>query len=358
MDAGSAARPASSKNHQSNTMPQHQYDILCIGRSSIDLYSNDIGKPFHEITGFAAYVGGCPTNISVGTRRLGLKSALLTGIGHDPVGDFILHFLKKEGVDLSFIARKEGRRSSAVILGIEPPDKFPLVYYRDNCADIAIDMNDVLKIPIEKFKAVLISGTGLSREPSRSATTFAAETAAENGVQVFLDIDFRSDQWPDLQTFGTSIRSVLPYVDVVIGTSEEVKAAAYSGAGKAEVSHSQVNESKIDADADQSIGRLLERGPEVLLLKSGTEGCYIHQAGHLEPEHAAGYPVEVKNTLGAGDAFASGLLYGHLNGWGWHKSARLGNACGAIIVTRHGCANFMPVMEEVEAFVAERGGLS
>lgn len=338
-------------------MSDTNYDILCIGRSSIDLYSNDIGKPFEEITGFSAFVGGCPTNISVGTRRLGLKSALLSGVGYDPVGDFILNFLKKEGVDVSFVAKKEGRRSSAVILGIEPPDKFPLVYYRDNCADIAIDMEDIRKVPIEKFKAILITGTGLSLEPSRSATIFAAETAHENRVKVVLDIDFRADQWPSLQTFGTTVRSVLPYVDIVIGTSEEVKAAAYSGTGEAEISHSQVNESKVDADVKESVARILERGPEVLMLKTGSDGCVIHFGNGSKPERAKGYPVEIKNTLGAGDAFASGLLYGYVNGWNWLKSARFGNACGAIVVTRHGCANFMPSEDEVESFVAERGGL-
>lgn len=338
-------------------MPGDENDILCIGRSSIDLYSNDIGKPFEEITGFSAYVGGCPTNISVGTRRLGLKSALLTGIGYDPVGDFILHFLEKEDVDISYVAKKEDRRSSAVILGIEPPDKFPLVYYRENCADIGIDMEDIRKVPIEKFKAVLISGTGLSLEPSRSATIYAAETAHENNVKVALDIDFRADQWPNLQTFGTTIRSILPYIDIIIGTSEEIKAAAYSGSGEAEISHSQVNESKVAADVNKSVNRLLDKGPEVLLLKTGSDGCIIHKADGNSPEHAKGYSVEIKNTLGAGDAFASGLMYGFVNGWDWHKSARLGNACGAIVVTRHGCANFMPSLKEVEEFVADKGGL-
>lgn len=316
----------------------------------------DIGKPFEEITGFSAYVGGCPANISVGTRRLGLKSALLTGVGHDPVGDFILHFLRKEGVDVTWTVRKAGRRSSAVILGIEPPDKFPLVYYRDNCADIAINTKDIQKIPVEKFRTILISGTGLSREPSRSATILAAETAFENNTEVVLDIDFRADQWPDLQTFGTTLRSVLPCVHVLIGTSEEVKAAAYSGSGEAEISHSQVNESKIEADTDKSIVRLLSRGPDVLVLKTGSDGCQIHHGNGTQPEFVQGYPVEVINTLGAGDAFASGLLYGRMSGWDWYKSARFGNACGAIMVTRHGCANFMPSAEEVEDFVTDKGG--
>src|SRR5947209_13611838 len=111
-------------------MTTQAYDVLAMGRSSIDLYSNDVGAPFVDIKSFAAYVGGCPTNISVGTRRLGLRSALLTAFGEDVVGDFILNFLQQEGVETAFIPRKSGRRTSAVVLGIEPPDRFPLVYYR------------------------------------------------------------------------------------------------------------------------------------------------------------------------------------------------------------------------------------
>lgn len=338
-------------------MTDKEYDIVCIGRSSIDLYSNDIGKPFEEISGFSAYVGGCPTNISVGTRRLGLRSALLTGVGDDPVGDFILHFLKNEGVETSFVATKKGRRSSAVILGIEPPDKFPLVYYRDNCADINIDIDDISKIPFGKCRAILVSGTGFSKEPSRSATLYAAERAASEGVTVLLDVDYRPDQWPDLQTFGTTLRSVLSYVDIVIGTSEEIKAAAYRGKGEARVAHSQVSNYKVEADQNEAVELVLSKGPEIMVLKSGSDGSYIYQKDRAEPEHAPGFPVEVKNILGAGDAFASGFIYGFTQEWDWVKCARLGNACGAILVTRHGCANFMPSMDEVEAFTAEKGDL-
>src|SRR2546422_2242014 len=155
-------------------MSDRNYDILAMGRSSIDLYANEIGAPFTEIKSFAAYVGGNPTNISVGTRRLGLRSALLTAVGEDQVGDFILHFLRHEGVETRFIPRKPGRRTSAVVLGVEPPDRFPLTYYRDNCADIELTIDDVLAAPIVESRLLLISGTGLSKEPSRSATLYAA----------------------------------------------------------------------------------------------------------------------------------------------------------------------------------------
>src|SRR5712664_1058201 len=163
------------------------YDVITMGRSSIDLYSNDIGAPFEEISNFAAYVGGCPTNISVGTRRLGLRSAVLTAVGDDQVGNFILHFLRNERVETEFIPHKPERRTSAVVLGIEPPDRFPLTYYRDNCADIELTIDDVLAAPIDDSHALLISGTGLSKEPSRTATLFAAEMAHKLGVAVMLD---------------------------------------------------------------------------------------------------------------------------------------------------------------------------
>src|SRR5512134_1133681 len=120
-----------------------QFDLITMGRSSIDLYSNDVGSPFVEITNFAAYVGGSPTNIAVGARRLNVKTALLTAVGSDPVGDFILNFLNQEGIETRYIPRKPAARSSAVVLGIEPPDRFPLVFYRDNAADIQLTIDAV-----------------------------------------------------------------------------------------------------------------------------------------------------------------------------------------------------------------------
>ena len=137
------------------------YDVITMGRSSIDLYSNDIGAPFVNISSFAAYVGGCPTNISVDTRRLGVRSALLTAIGDDQVGNFIVHFLQREGVETRFIPRKPGYRSSAVLLGIEPPDRFPLTYYREKAADIELTIDDVLATPIAQSRVLLIAGTNL-----------------------------------------------------------------------------------------------------------------------------------------------------------------------------------------------------
>ncbi|GAC1506333.1 MAG: hypothetical protein NVS2B12_20770 [Ktedonobacteraceae bacterium] len=349
-------------------MTSRVYDVITMGRSSIDLYSNDIGAPFVEITSFAAYVGGCPTNISVGTRRLGLRSALLTAVGDDQVGNFILHFLQREGVETEFIPRKAGLRSSAVVLGIEPPDRFPLTYYRDNCADNYLNIDDVRAAPIAASRALLISGTGLSKEPSRSATLFAAELAQRVGTPVVLDIDFRPDQWDDPRDFGITVRSALRLVDIVVGTDDEINAAMLTDSSQVSLTHSQVSDARVSGDISTAIQALLALGPHVLAQKRGAAGATVHLvsreetsgapgvAGALTRVDVPGFPVEVSNILGAGDAFASGFLYGFVKGWDWYKTARLANACGAILVTKHGCANFMPAHDEVMTFISDHGG--
>ena len=332
------------------------YDILHLGRSSLDLYSNDVGAPFVEIKSFAAYVGGSPTNISVGARRLGLNVALLTGLGVDPVGDFILHFLENEGVETRFIVRKMGRRTSAVVLGIEPPDKFPLVYYRDNCADIELTIDDILAAPIADSRILQFAGTNLSKDPSRNSTLFAAELARQVGTEVVLDIDFRPDQWYDPRAFGVAIRSALRFTDIVIGTQDEIKAAMLVDPRQVELTHSQVSDARVKGDIEAAIVSLLAMGPKAVIEKRGEHGARIHLADGTKID-APGFPVEIYNILGAGDAFGAGFLYGYVKGWDWYKSARLGNACGAIVVTKHGCANFMPTYDEAMAFADGRGGL-
>lgn len=311
------------------------YDVLAIGRSSIDLYAHEIGRPIAEVRSFDAYVGGCPTNVSVGTRRLGLRSALLTAVGDDQVGDFVTAFLDRERVDTQFIPRKAGRRTSAVILTIQPPDKFPLTFYRDNCADRALTIDDVRRAPIGDSRVIFVTGTGLSHEPAREATLAAAAAARDAGVPVVADIDYRPDQWESAAAFSTQMRALLRSATLAVGTEEELAAAAGS------------------IDVAQGAAALLACGIEALVLKRGARGSTVFRAD-APPIDAAPFPVDVLNVLGAGDAFASGFLYGYLQGWPLERAARMGNACGAIVVTRHGCANFMPTLDEVSAFIADR----
>lgn len=334
----------------------HTYDTFHMGRSGMDLYSNDVGAAFVDIKSFAAYVGGSPANMSVGCRRLGLTSALLTAFGEDPVGDFVAHFLRNEGVDIRFSPRKPGHRTAAVILGIEPPDKFPLVFYRENCADSALDIADVLAAPITESRVFQFAGTNLNKEPCRSATLYAVELARKAGTSVVLDLDFRPDQWHDPRAYGVAVRSALSSVDIILGTEDEINAAMLSDPQTVRLTDSQLTDARVTGDAAEHARALMERGPGVVVEKRGRDGCRIHRR-EADPEDVPGFPVTVQNILGAGDAFGAGFLYGYVKGWDLRKAARLGNACGAMVVTRHGCSISMPSWEEVTAFMDGRGGL-
>jgi 5-dehydro-2-deoxygluconokinase len=332
-----------------------RYDLVTMGRSCIDLYANDVGAPFVDIKSFAAYVGGSPTNIAVGARRLGLDVALLTAVGNDPVGDFVLNFLNQEGVETRFIPRKPGTRTSAAVLGIEPPDKFPLVFYRDNAADIQLNIDDVLAAPLGETRVFEFAGTNLSKEPSRSATIFAAEIARQAGAINILDVDFRPDQWHDPRAFGVAIRSALHVVDILIGTDDEINAAMLSDPRQLQVAHSQMSDARVGGDTARAIETLMTHGPKVLVEKRGPEGSRVHLATG-EKSDVPGFPVQVYNVLGAGDAFAAGLIYGYIKGWDWNKAVRMGNACGAIVVTRHACSASMAFEAEALQFIDQRGG--
>lgn len=335
-------------------MTGKRFDVVTLGRSSIDLYSNDSGAPFPEITSFGAFVGGCPTNIAVGTRRLGLRVALVTGVGDDPVGAFVLRFLRNEGVETAHVLEKKGMRTAAVLLGIEPPDKFPLVFYRERPPDLEITIDDVLAAPVAETHVLVVTGTGLSRDPSRSATLFAMEQARAHGAKVVLDLDFRADQWHDARAFGVTVRSALSLVDIALGTEAEVKASQLGGRADVAVG-AGMSSPEVAGDLDRAIAAILAAGPETLVLKRGAFGATIHVRDEA-PEVVAPFPVDVVNVLGAGDAFASGFLYGLVRGWTSTKAARMGNATGAIVVGRQSCANAMPTEAEALAFVADRGG--
>lgn len=312
------------------------FDVLCMGRSSIDLYAHEINVPITQVRSFDAYVGGCPTNVSVGTRRLGLTSALLTGVGTDQVGDFVLSFLEREGVVTQFIPRFPDRRTSAVIMAIQPPDNFPLTFYRENCADVGLSVEHVHQAPVARSRVIFLSGTGLSVEPSRTATMLAAEIARDAGKAALLDLDYRPVVWPSAETFGVHARALASMCSISVGTEEELQAATG------------------EPDSDRAVQRLFAGRLELFVLKRGAAGCRVYRRAG-PPVDVPPFRIEVLNVLGAGDAFASGFIYGYLQGWPAEKAARFANAVGAIVVTRHGCANFMPRLEEVLAFMREHG---
>ena len=338
-------------------MIEKSYDVITYGRSSIDLYSANIGADFVDIQSFNAYVGGSPLNMAVGTKRLGLRSALITGIGQDQVGDFLLNFLNKEGVETKFIPRKPGFRTSAVVLGIQPPDNFPLVYYRENCADSKVNIDDVIYANVGACSLFEISATALNVEPSRSAGFFAAEEAVKNNVPILIDLDFRADQWHDPRSFGVTTRAYLQHCTIALGTEEEILATMLSDPNQIRITNQQISAPEIRGNVDESIQKIMALGIEALIVKRGDKGSTVFLKNG-EVIDVPGFMVDVMNVLGAGDAFASGFIYGYLNGWDWYKCCRMGNACGAILVTKPGCSNFNPTLDEVNAFIEEKGDSS
>ena len=336
-------------------MSDIQLDLITIGRVSMDLFAQNVGAAFEDVSGFETAVGGSPVNIAIGISRLGLKSAAFTAVGQDRVGDFVLRYLRDEGVATDYILRKPNARTGLALVAIQPPDHFPLVFYRDNPADIHLTVDDAATLPLANSRVVQISGTALSRGTCRDATLFVAKRCSSLGLTTFMDLDLRPDQWTHPYSFGLNIHPILPQLDVVIGTEEEF--FALLAEDPTPVLH---GEHLTDTQITILTGLLqtlltAAQGPEVLVLKRGPRGVSIFtQAGDVID--TPGFSVEILNTVGAGDAFASGLIYGYLKGWDWYKCGRMGNACGALVVTRHGCSKALPFEQEALDFIEEHGG--
>ncbi len=335
-------------------MTETQFDLITMGRVGMDLFAQNVGAPFEDVTGFDTAVGGSPVNIAIGASRLGLKSATLTAVGEDRVGDFVLRYLADEGVSTAFIPRKAEGHTGLALVSIQPPDKFPLTFYRQNPADIYLTIDDVAALPLARTRAVQISGTALSRGTCRDAMLFAAEQCHRLGVPALMDLDLRPDQWSHPHAFGLNLRPVLPHLSLVIGTEEEFFALLAADPTPV-LQGKHLTPAQISRLDELVRAQLTAPGPDTLVLKRGPRGVTVFtRAG--EQIDVPGFPVEVLNTVGAGDAFASGFIYGLLKGWDWYRCGRMGNACGALVVTRHGCARALPFEQEALEFIEARGG--
>ena len=197
-------------------------ELITVGRANMDLYSTDIGAPFAEVRNFEAMVGGSPTNIAISTRRHGVTSAAFTGVGEDVVGDFVIDYLQAEGVGIDFVARIAGKATSLALLGVQPPDHFPLLFYRDDPADIHLTVDHASALPLEGLPAVQLSGNAFSRGTCADAAWAIADRVAETDTVAFLDLDLRPTDWADPADFGKTMRRLLPLVDWV---GMDIKAA-------------------------------------------------------------------------------------------------------------------------------------
>ena len=327
-----------------------QLDVVTVGRSSVDLYGEQVGGRLEDMASFAKYVGGCPTNIAVGTARLGLRSALITRVGDEHLGRFIQEQCAREGVDISGIVTDPHRLTALVILGIRDKDTFPLIFYRENCADAALSEADIDEALIARAKAVVVTGTHLSTASLNAASRKAMRLAHAHGGKVVLDIDYRPVLWGltghglGEERFVASdevtahLQRILPECNLIVGTEEEIHIAGGS------------------TDTMAAIRAVRAAAPEALIVvKRGPMGCTAFPgaipATIDEGVSGPGFPVEVFNVLGAGDAFMSGFLRGWLRDLPLAECCRLANACGAFAVSRHGCAPAIPSWAELEGFL-------
>ncbi|MFO1036388.1 MAG: 5-dehydro-2-deoxygluconokinase [Geminicoccaceae bacterium] len=332
-------------------MSNKSLDVVCIGRSSVDLYGEQVGGRLEDMASFAKYVGGCPTNISVGTARLGLRSALITRVGDEHMGRFIREQVAKEGVDTRGVVTDKDRLTALVILGIRDKHTFPLIFYRENCADSALTEDDIDPALIADAAAVVVTGTHFSRPNLDAASRKAMRLMREQGGRIVLDIDYRPVLWGltghglGEERFVASanvsahLQTILPHCDLVVGTEEEIHIAGGS------------------TDTLVALKRIRDRAPGALIVvKRGPMGC-VAFGGAIPADiedgvKGPGFPVEVYNVLGAGDAFMSGFLRGWLRDLPLDECCRLANACGAFAVSRHGCAPAIPSWEELSFFLA------
>ncbi len=333
---------------------EESYDLVTVGRVNMDLFARDVGAAFEDVTAFDAMVGGSPTNVAIGTSRLGLRSIAFTAVGTDRVGDYVLRYLRDEGVVTDFIPRKRDKLTSLALLGVQPPDQFPLSFYREDPADIHLTIEDAEQLPIADTRAMLLSGDAFSQGTCVAAARYAGEAAKRHGLATFLDLDLRPTDWAHPREYGLTLRTVLPLVDVVIGTEAEFFAALAPDPDDV-IAGEDVAMGDGDRLEDLLHSVLAAGTIPTLVLKRGSRGVAIStQSDRVD---VPGFPVEIVNTVGAGDAFASGLIWSRLQGWDWYRSARFANACGAIEVSRHGCAAAFPTEPEVRAFTNARGGL-
>ena len=309
------------------------FDVLTMGRIGVDVYPLQTGVSLREVQTFGKYLGGSPTNVAVAAARYGRNSAVITRTGQDPFGEYLHDALRGFGVDDRFVTAVPGLPTPVTFCEIFPPDDFPLYFYRfPKAPDLEIRPEELDLEAIREARVFWVTVTGLSQEPSRSATLHALEARAKAGITI-LDLDYRPVFWPSRSEARAQVQRALEHVTVVVGNLDECDTAVG------------------EREPRGAVRALAGRGVEVVVVKQGPRGV-LASDGTTEVE-VPPVPVEVVNGLGAGDAFGGALCHGLLAGWDLERQMRFCNAAGALVASRLACADAMPDAAEVEALLEE-----
>ncbi|WP_406202463.1 5-dehydro-2-deoxygluconokinase [Streptomyces sp. NBC_01017] len=314
------------------------YDLITMGRIGVDLYPLQTGVPLPQVTSFGKFLGGSASNVAVAAARLGRRTAVITRTGDDPFGTYLHEALKGFGVDDRWVTPVPGLPTPVTFCEVFPPDDFPLYFYRQPKApDLEIDAHELDLDAVRDARIFWVTGTGLSEEPSRTATLAALAHRAKSGTTVF-DLDWRPMFWKDTAWSAPDAArafyaEALKHTTVAVGNLDEVEVAT------------GVREPHAAARA------LLDAGVEVAVVKQGPKGVLaLNNKG--DQAEVPPLPVNVLNGLGAGDAFGGSLCHGLLEGWDLEKIMRHANAAGAIVASRLECSSAMPTPDEIEAAIA------
>jgi 5-dehydro-2-deoxygluconokinase len=309
-------------------MPASVWDVSVMGRIGYDLFAVEHNRPLPEVEHFSRHLGGSSANISVGLARLGLKAGIISCVGEDLLADYLLGFLRQEGVDTRHVRLAKGYNTSLCLTEVSPPDRFPQVFYRQRPADTQITIDESALEDVRKSKMFVTNGTNLSASPAREATFKALEAARGAGVRTVFDMDYRESSWNSSKEAGEQARKILPWVDVVLANDEEL----YILTGKRE--------------AVAQVNMVTAVGVSVLVRKLGAKGaevCTKSESFVIRPCRAP-----TLCTIGAGDGFAAGFLYGLHRQMGLEDCLKYGNAAAAVVVSRVSCSDAMPRLQEIE----------
>ncbi|GGH14135.1 5-dehydro-2-deoxygluconokinase [Alsobacter metallidurans] len=330
-------------------MAEPTLDVITIGRSSVDLYGQQVGGRLEDMGNFVKAVGGSPTNMAIGAARLGLKPGLITRVGDEHMGRFLREQLEREGVDTNGVHTDPDRLTALVILGIRDDKSFPLIFYRTDCADGALDESDIDENYIASAKAIVVTGTHFSRPNTDAAQRKAMRLARKHGRKVAFDIDYRPNLWGlaghgagEERYIGSDqvtrhLMEILPSCDLVVGTEEELHIAGGS------------------TDTLEAIRTIRQVSAATIVCKRGPMGCVVFPGAIPDDIEdgikGPGYPVEVFNVLGAGDGFMGGFLRGWLTDQPLETTCAWANACGAFAVSRLMCSSEYPTWPELQHFL-------
>lgn len=313
------------------------YDLIGMGRLTIDLNADQINRPMEETSSFTKYVGGSPANITIGSARLGMKTGFIGKVADDQMGRFIVDYLQKNDIDTSHVTYdKTGAVTGLSFTEIKSPEDCSILMYRDNVADLLLETGDVSEDYIKQSKVLLISGTALAKSPSREAVFLALDYAIKHDVVVVFDLDYRPYTWTNDKETATYYNLAAEKSHILIGTREEF-----------DMMEQFEKEKQEDEDTAQ---KWFDHKAEIVIIKHGEKGS-IAYTKNGESYESETFKTKVLKTFGAGDSYASAFVYSLMQGETVEKAMEYGSGSAAIVISKHSCSEAMPTFEELDTFV-------